>query len=283
MAIAELRELIEAGVHFGSPAARWNPKMEPYIHSKKERIHVIDLRKTLRGLIRSYHFLKQTTARGGKVLFVGTKRQASEVIRQEARRCESFFVASRWLGGTLTNMQTMRQRILRLEELEHLETSGEIHNFSKKMVATLTRERKKVARNFEGIRDMKKAPDAVVVLDPNEEHIAVAESVRLNIPIVAVLDTDCDPDPVDFVIPGNDDSMRSIQAIVSKLADGVIAGTKAATTQAAMADRAAGPRTKRDQRGGTEPAKEKEDLPEVEVPKDFSKVGGFTYGGDKEE
>ncbi len=286
MAIAQLRELIECGVHFGSAAARWNPKMKPYIHSKKSRIHIINLRETVKGLVRGYHFLLQLAARGEKILFVGTKRQAADVVRQEALRSQSYFVATRWLGGTLTNMDTMRHRILRLEELEALEASGELHNFSKKMIATLTRECKKIGRNFEGIRDMKKLPGALVVVDPKQEHIAVAEAVKLDIPVVGIVDTDCDPDPIDFIIPANDDSMRSVQCLLSKLADGIIAGAKKAGTQAAMAQRAAGVAARPAPAAGGDapepaPAPEKKlDLPEVEVPEDFSKVGGFSYGGD---
>lgn len=271
MAIVQVRELIEAGVHFGSAVNRWNPKMKSYIHSRKNKICIIDLRETLRGLIRAYKFLSQITAQGKKVLFVGTKRQAGEVVRQEALRCNGFFVATRWLGGTLTNMKTMRQRIVRLKELEELETSGQFAQFSKKMISTLSREKKKVSRNFEGIRDMDKLPGAIVVVDPCGEDIAVAEAIKLDIPVVAITDTDSDPEYVDFVIPGNDDSMRSVQCLLSKLADAVCEGSKKAATQAIM-----------DQRAGVrKDGAPKEAEVEVALPGDISKVGSFSYGGEE--
>ena len=273
MPIATLDELLEAGVHFGTRAARWNPKMKPYIHSKRSKIYIIDLRETLKGLIRAYHFLLQTTAKGKKVLFVGTKRQAADVVRQEAQRCGSFFVANRWLGGTLTNMQTMRNRILRLEELEGLEESGAIHQFSKKMISSLARERKKIHRNFEGIRQMKELPGAIVLVDPDQEHIALAEAIKLGIPTIAIADTDCNPDPVDFLIAANEDSIRSNQLILSKLADGIIEGSKRGAVQAVYAGAAkdAAP---------AQPKEEEEDKGIENLPKDFSELGGFSFGGD---
>lgn len=273
MAIATLRELIEAGAHFGSRASRWHPKMAPYIHSKKNGVHIIDLRETLKGIIRSYYFLKKVAAEGKQVLFVGTKRQAAEVIRQEAQRAGAFFVATRWLGGTLTNMNTNRNRILRLEELEALEASGELQEFSKKMIASLTRERKKIARNFEGIRNMKELPGALVIVDPGQEHIAVKEAIKTEVPIVAIVDTDTNPEDIDFVIPANDDAVRSIQYIISKLADAVIAGRGQAIEAAALSARAA----------ETSKAQETETEAEagITIPEDFSKVASFSMGGDE--
>ena len=189
MPFVTLKELVECGVHFGCNASRWNPKMKPFIHSRQNRIHIIDLRETIKGLIRARHFLLQMAAQGKRALFVGTKRQAADTVRTEAIRSNSHFVATRWLGGTLTNMNTMRSRIQRLEELETLEQGGEIQNFSKKMIANLTREKKKIGRNFEGIRQMKEVPGCVVLVDPRNEHIAIAESMKLNVPIIAIADT----------------------------------------------------------------------------------------------
>ncbi|MDR1520516.1 MAG: 30S ribosomal protein S2 [Planctomycetota bacterium] len=277
MAIASLKEMVAAGVHFGSAASRWNPKMKPFIFSKQNKIHIIDLRETLKWLIRSWHFLAQTAANGKQILFVGTKRQATDIIRQEAMRCESYFVSNRWLGGTLTNMNTMRRRITRLQELEELEKSGQLQEFSKKMIASLTRERKKIFRNFEGIRDMKELPGAIVMVDPATEHIAVAEGMRLGVPLVALIDTDDDPTNLDFAIPGNDDAFCSIQYIVSKLANAIIEGKKRFALQGTVRQRAEG--------GGGEPAPA-EPAPaaakEIETPSDFSQVGGFSYGGGAE-
>ncbi len=271
MAIASLKEMIEAGVHFGSAASRWNPKMKPYIFSKQNKIHIIDLRESLKSLIRTWHFLAQITAQGKQVLFVGTKRQAADIIRQEAIRCESYFVSNRWLGGTLTNMNTMRRRISRLQELEDLEKSGQIQEFSKKMISSLTREKKKIFRNFEGIRDMKEVPGAIVMVDPATEHIAIAEGMKLGVPLIALIDTDDDPTNLDFVIPGNDDAFCSIQYIVSKLADAVIEGKKRFALQGTVKQRAEG----REHAAQAAPAKE------IETPSDFSQVGGFSYGGEE--
>ncbi len=282
MAIANLQELIEAGVHFGSQTSRWDPRMKQYIHSRRDKIYIIDLRETLKGLIRAYHFLSQVSAKGKNVLFVGTKRPAAEVVRQEAQRVSAHFVSTRWLGGTLTNLQTMRNRVNRLEELESLEKTGAISEFSKKMISSLTRERKKIFRNFEGTRDMKELPGAVVIVDPRNEHIAIAETLKLGLPIVALADTDCNPQPIDFLIPGNDDSIRSIQCIVSKLADAVAFGRKKASEQAvfAGANKAAGAARPAPERAA--PAAPKTETPAPNnLPDDFSKVGGFSFGGDE--
>ncbi len=276
MAIAKLKELIEAGAHFGNRAARWNPKMAPYIHSKKNGIHIVDLRETLKGMIRAHYFLKQLATQGKHVLFVGTKRQAADVIRQEATRCNEYFVAHRWLGGTLTNMQTMRKRIERLEQLEAIQNETDNHSFSKKMLATLARERKKIQRNFEGIREMNKLPAAMVVVDPNQEHIAVHEATRLDLPLIGIVDTDCDPEMCDFVIPANDDSLRSLQYILGKLADAVLEGKSRAGDHAA---RAALEAQQAEKAGETGEEPEEEEI----VPEDLSSVGSFSMGGDEEE
>ncbi len=264
-----LKELIEAGVHFGSRAANWDPKMKPYIHSKKGGIHIINLRETLKGIFRSCAFLESIAASGKKVLFVGTKRQAADIIRQEASRADSFFVVHRWLGGCLTNMDTMRKRVTRLNELEQLVESGSIENFSKKMISSLTRERKKVFRNFEGIRKMDKIPGAIVLIDPKQEHIALAEAMKLDIPVIAVVDTDSNPDPVDFVIPANDDSQLAIQTVISKLADSIIEGSKKAGSKAAVAARAAGVSAAAAEKKG-----------EMDVPTNLSQMGAFTMSDD---
>lgn len=273
------KDLLEAGVHFGSPASRWCPKMKPYIHSENNNLHIINLRETLKGLIRACHYLEKLAATGRKVLFLGTKRQASEIVRQEAMRCNSYFVVHRWLGGTLTNMNTMRKRMARLNELEGLETSGQIENFSKKMISNLGREKKKIFRNFEGIRDMDGVPGAIIIVDPKAEANAVAEAVKLDIPLIALTDTDTDPSLIDFVIPGNDDSQRSIQVIMTALADAVAEGNKKAGNIAAVAQRekeAAAPAERA--RGGRRPRRESA---EVKVPENLSEMGAFTMPDDE--
>ena len=227
MAIVQVKDLIEAGVHFGHRASRWNPKMRPYIYGKRNLIHIIDLRETVRGLLRAYRYLAKVASQGSLVLFVGTKRQAREAIEREAQRCGMPYVSERWLGGTLTNFRTIRSRLQRLQELEDLEANGQIHTFSKKMISSLTRERKKIARNLQGIREMNRLPDALVVVDPRREHIAVKEAQRMGVATVALIDTDSDPDTVDLPIPGNDDSIRSIELILAKLADAVLEGRAA--------------------------------------------------------
>jgi small subunit ribosomal protein S2 len=222
-----VKELLEAGVHFGTRASRWNPKMHPFIFGKRNLIHIIDLRQTLRGLLRATAFLQRLAAEGHQVLFVGTKRQAQTVVVDAAREVNMPFVAERWLGGTLTNFQTIRARLQRLNELETMERDGSHADFSKKHISSLNRERKKIFRNLDGLRAMEKLPGALVVVDPRKEHIAVKEANKLGIPVIAILDTDCDPEPVDIPIPGNDDSMRSIQVLTKKLTEAIAAGNTA--------------------------------------------------------
>lgn len=219
-----VKELIEAGVHYGHRASRWNPKMRPFIYAKKNLIHIIDLRETIRGLLRARKYLAQVAAGGGVVLFVGTKRQASEIVKREAQRCGMPYVNDRWLGGTLTNFRTIRSRFSRLEELEELLQSPEISQYSKKMQAALQREYRKMYRNLHGIRTLDRLPQCLVVVDPKKEHNAVREARKMGIVSIALIDTDSDPDEVDLPIPGNDDSIRSIQLILSKLADAVLEG-----------------------------------------------------------
>lgn len=219
-----VQQLIEAGVHFGHRAARWNPKMRPYIYARRNLIHVIDVRETIRGLLRARKYLRQVSAGGSLVLFVGTKKQAAETIEREAQRCKMPYVSERWLGGTLTNFRTIRSRLTRLEELDRLMSGEELQTYSKKMQSALKREYRKMLRNLNGIRQLNRLPECLVVVDPKKEHNAVDEARKLGITVVALIDTDSDPDLVDLPIPGNDDSLRSIELIVKQLADSIIEG-----------------------------------------------------------
>jgi len=226
VSIVSVKELLDAGVQFGHPTSVWNPRMEPYIFGKRNGIHIIDLKGTVRGLIRAYNFLQRLCGDGHAVLFVGTKRQARSAVISEARRCGQPYVAERWLGGMLTNFYTIRTRLKRLEELELLETQGTSAFSSKREANRALREKRKIQKNLDGVRTMDKLPGAVIVIDPVIEHIAVAEAGKLGIPVVALLDTDCDPRPVDIPIPGNDDAMRAIQIVLARLADAVLRGNQ---------------------------------------------------------
>jgi small subunit ribosomal protein S2 len=219
-----VKDLIEAGVHYGHRASRWNPKMRPYIYARKNLIHIIDVRETVRGLLRAKKYLSQLASQDSLVLFVGTKRQAAEAIGIEAQRCGMPFVNDRWLGGTLTNFRTIRSRLSRLEELESVRESEKINTYSKKMQSALNREYRKMFRNLNGIRTMNRLPECLVVVDPRKEKNAVSEAQKLGVATVALIDTDCDPDLVDLPIPGNDDSMRSIELVMRMLADAILAG-----------------------------------------------------------
>lgn len=227
MLVVPVKDLLEAGVHFGCRASRWNPKMQPYIFGRRNLIHIIDLKQTLRGLIKGTTFLQRLVAEGRQVLFVGTKRQAQGVVQETATRAGMPYVTERWLGGTLTNFTTIRARLRRLEELEHIEQEGNMVGLSKKRLASLMREKRKIYRNLDGIRRMEKLPGALIVVDPRKEHNAVLEAAKLGIPVVAILDTDCDPEPIDIPIPGNDDSLRSIQLLLGKLAESIEIGRNA--------------------------------------------------------
>ncbi len=219
-----MKQLLEAGVHFGHQTRRWNPKMKPYIYGARNGIYIIDLQKTV-GLARSaFRFVTEITSRGGSILFVGTKKQAQDVIQEEARRSGQFFVTSRWLGGTLTNFKTIKQGIDRLKSIEKMAEDGTYDRLPKKEVANLEREREKLEKNLGGIKDMSRLPAAMFVVDPKKEHIAIHEATRLGIPVLGVVDTNCDPDGIDFVIPGNDDAIRSIKLFSSKIADAAIEG-----------------------------------------------------------
>ena len=224
MATVLVKELIESGVHFGHRTSRWNPKMRPYIYGKRKLIHIIDVKETIRGLLRARKYLTQVASGGSLVLFVGTKRQAAETIERESLRCGMPFVNERWLGGTLTNFRTIRSRLGRLEELEELIGSDKIDSYSKKMQSSLKRECRKMYRNLNGVRTMNRLPECVVVVDPKKERNSIREAHKLGITTVALIDTDCNPEEVDLPIPGNDDSIRSIGLILKLLADAVIAG-----------------------------------------------------------
>ncbi|MHC4427680.1 MAG: 30S ribosomal protein S2 [Planctomycetota bacterium] len=226
-----VKDLIEAGIHFGQRKSNWNPKMGPYIYGLRNRIHIIDIRHTLRGLLLAKKFIRKTVADGKDVCFVGTKRQARAAMEKYATDIGMPYVTERWLGGTLTNFRTIRERLKRLEELERLVASGEIENYSKKMTSQLQREQRKITRNLDGIRNMDKFPGCLVIIDVNREINALREARGLGIPTVALIDTDGDPDLVDIPIPGNDDSMRSIDVIVRELCEAVREG-KAGRTEA---------------------------------------------------
>jgi len=224
MAEIVVKEILDAGVHYGHRASRWNPKMRPYIYGRRNQIHIIDLKETIRGLIRAKKYLMRVAAQGSLILFVGTKRQASASVQELATEVEMPYCTERWLGGTLTNFRTVRSRLKRLEELEALQESGEINTYSKKMQSTLMREYRKIYRNLNGMRDMNRLPECLVVVDPGKEKNAVHEARLLGIKVVSLIDTDADPDLVDLAIPGNDDSLRSIRLIVQHLTDAVKQG-----------------------------------------------------------
>jgi small subunit ribosomal protein S2 len=220
------QELIDAGVHYGHQASRWNPKMKPFIHGKRHKIHVINLEETIRGLYRATHFLRQLAATGAQIMFLGTKKQIRPVVEAEAKKCGMPPVTERWIGGTLTNFATVRERLARLLELEQLETTGGIEKYKKKDQSTMRREMKRIRRNLEGVRDLHGLPGALIVVDPRREDNAMREAKRMNVPVVCVLDTDCDPSLADIVIPANDDAMSSVQLILGKLSEAVMEGRK---------------------------------------------------------
>ena len=222
MAVCSMKQLLEAGVHFGHQTSRWNPKMKKYIYGARNNIHIVDLQLTVEEIEKAYKFVVETVKAGKNVLFVGTKKQAQEAIQQEAERCGMFYMNSRWLGGTLTNMKTIRRRIDRLNKLDAMETSGEFDLLPKKEVIALKNEREKLQTVLGGIRNMTGLPGVMFVVDPHCEEIAVKEAKKLGIPVVAITDTNCDPTPIDYVIPGNDDAIRAVKLIASIIADAVI-------------------------------------------------------------
>jgi len=219
-----IKELLEAGVHFGHQTKRWNPKMKQFIFGQRNGIYIIDLGKTAKLFRDAESFVSQIASGGGTVLFVGTKRQAQDAVAEEAQRCGMFFVNQRWLGGLLTNFSTIQRSLTRLRELEAMQTDGRYESLSKKEVAGVEKEKRKIQKNLDGIRQMAKLPDAVFVVDTRKEQIAVDEARKLKIPVIGIVDTNCDPEQVDFVIPGNDDALRSIRLFTSRIADAIVSG-----------------------------------------------------------
>ena len=226
MSVVSMKQLLEAGVHFGHQMRRWDPKMKPYIFTERNNIYIIDLQQTVKLIDTAYDIIREIASKGGNILFVGTKKQAQESIKSEAERCEMFYVNYRWLGGTLTNFDTIRKRVKRLIELEEMENNKMIEVLPKKEVMSLKREKEKLEKLLTGIRNMKKLPDAIFVVDPKKEKIAIAEAIKLSIPIVAIVDTNCNPEEIDYVIPGNDDAIRAVKLISSVITDAVIEGKK---------------------------------------------------------
>ena len=224
MSVISMKQLLEAGVHFGHQTRRWNPKMKQYIFTERNGIYIIDLQMTVKKIEEAYFFIRDLAAQDKTILFVGTKKQAQESIEQEAKRCDMFYVNQRWLGGMLTNWKTIQTRIARLKKIDQMEANGDFDLLPKKEVIGLLNEREKLEKNLGGIKEMKKLPAALFVVDPRKEHIAIAEARSLGIPIVAIIDTNCDPDEVDYPIPGNDDAIRAVKLIAAKMADAVIEG-----------------------------------------------------------
>ena len=230
MSVVSMKQLLEAGVHFGHQTRRWNPKMAPYIFTERNGIYIIDLQKTVKKLDEAYMFVRDISANGGDILFVGTKKQAMDSIKEEAQRCEMPYVNARWLGGMLTNFVTIRRRIRRLDQLNKMENDGTFEMLPKKEVIKLKLEREKLEKFMGGITAMKKQPAAMFIVDPRKERIAVLEAKKLHIPIVAIVDTNCDPDEIDYVIPGNDDAIRAVKLIAGAMADAVIEGKQGETS-----------------------------------------------------
>lgn len=224
MAVISMKQLLEAGVHFGHQTRRWNPKMDRYIFTERNGIYIIDLQKTVKKVEEAYHFVRQMAGEGKSILFVGTKKQAQESVRDEAGRCGGYYVNQRWLGGTMTNFATIQKRIDRLRSLEAMETDGTFDVLPKKEVILLRKEMERLEKFLGGIKDMKQLPGALFIIDPRKERIAVAEARKLGIPIVGIVDTNCDPDEIDYVIPGNDDAIRAVKLLCAKMADAVLEG-----------------------------------------------------------
>ena len=255
--------LIDAGFHFGHRASKWNPKMKPYIKAKRNGIHIIDLKESLRGVITAKHFLRNLTSTGAHVLFVGTKRQAKDIVREQALRSGQAFMCERWLGGTLTNFATIRRRLSRLEALEKLHTSGKLAAMPKKMQSVLNREKGKIESNLDGLRNLDRLPAALVIVDAGQEEIAILEANKLEIPIVAIVDSNSNPDRIDIVIPGNDDSVRGLQIVLKSLADSCMEGRKLKESGQGMASKLdirafdEAPAQKKPERGGRRPQRDR--------------------------
>ncbi len=226
MSIISMKQLLEAGVHFGHQMRRWDPRMKPYIFTDRNNIYIIDLQQTVKLVEVAYDIIREISSNGGNVLFVGTKKQAQESIKNEAERCGMYYINYRWLGGTLTNFNTIRKRVKRLHELEEMENNKMFEVLPKKEVISLKREKVKLQKVLTGIKDMEELPAAIFIVDPKKEKIAVAEAIKLSIPIVAIVDTNCNPEEIDYVIPGNDDAIRAVKLISSVIADAVIEGKK---------------------------------------------------------
>jgi small subunit ribosomal protein S2 len=236
VSVISMKQLLEAGVHFGHQTRRWNPKMKEYIFTERNGIYIIDLQKTVRMVESAYNFVRQLAADGGKILFIGTKKQAQDAVREEAERCGMFYVNQRWLGGMLTNFETIKKRINRLQQLEEIESTEQWGKLTKKEQAALMAEKEKLEKYLGGIKGMKTLPDAVFIIDPRKERIAVAECRKLGIPIVAIVDTNCDPDEIDHIIPGNDDAIRAVKLLTSKIADAVLEGKQGVDTAVVEAE-----------------------------------------------
>lgn len=224
MSVISMKQLLEAGVHFGHQTRRWNPKMKQYIFTERNGIYIIDLQKTVKKVNEAYFFIRDIAIEGKPILFVGTKKQAQESVETEAKRCGQHFVSNRWLGGMLTNFKTIRTRIEKLESIEKMEETGEINLLPKKEIVKLMHEKEKLEKNLGGIRNLNEKPGALFIVDPRKERIAVSEAHKMGIPVVAIVDTNCDPDEIDYPIPGNDDAIRAVKLIVSKMADAILEG-----------------------------------------------------------
>ncbi|MEW9501277.1 30S ribosomal protein S2 [Jeotgalibacillus marinus] len=235
MSVISMKQLLEAGVHFGHQTRRWNPKMKKYIFTERNGIYIIDLQKTVKKVEEAYKFVKEVSANGGTVLFVGTKKQAQESVRDEAGRAGMHYINQRWLGGTLTNFGTIQLRINRLKKIEKMEEDGTFEVLPKKEVVQLKKEYDRLVKFLGGIRDMQKLPDALFIIDPRKERIAVAEARKLNIPIVGIVDTNCDPDEIDYVIPANDDAIRAVKLLTSKMADAILESKQVEEEEEAVA------------------------------------------------
>ena len=229
MSVISMKQLLEAGVHFGHQTRRWNPKMAPYIYTERNGIYIIDLQKSVGKVDEAYNAIRDCVANGGKILFVGTKKQAQDAIKTEAERCGQFYVNERWLGGMLTNFKTIQSRIAKLKEIETMESDGTFDVLPKKEVIALRKELDKLQKNLGGIKEMKRLPDAIFVVDPKKEKICIQEAHTLGIPLIGICDTNCDPEELDYVIPGNDDAIRAVKLIVSKMADAVIEANQGQT------------------------------------------------------
>ncbi len=232
VAVISMKQLLEAGVHFGHQTRRWNPKMDRYIFTERNGIYIIDLQKTVKKVDEAFNFVRDLAAQGGTMLFVGTKKQAQDSVKEEAERCGMYFINQRWLGGTLTNFDTIRKRIARLVQLETMQEDGTFDVLPKKEVVLLKKEMDRLEKFLGGIKEMDRLPDALFIIDPRKERIAVAEAHKLNIPIVGIVDTNCDPDEIDYVIPGNDDAIRAVRLLTAKMADAIIEANQGEETTA---------------------------------------------------